>query len=246
MAGGIDSMDAPLREAVRLAGGRRALARKLGIARMQRWTRVRQSQLFAVAKVTGLDPRALRPDLTAWIDAEILRRQLAATDGGAAIAELAESLGSRWDGPILDAGLTDLWASLAAVRWVARERRLKVQALCYGRDDAAQEARSYAMALAHVAGRASSTHVANVFGCSRQNVDNASERYIRARDGDEAEDHIQGEFGDGRPRVWESGSNRLRLAKGPDPDLWAAEARFESFLRGEDLAAIPEPKRRRA
>lgn len=252
MAGGerkvwrIDAMDAPLQAAVARAGGRRPFFRALGGTSRAAWTTTPKERLFDVARISGMDPRELRPDLVDWIDAEILRREFAEAGGGAAIADLAESLESRWDGPVIAPAITDLWASFASVMWVARERRMTVQRVCYGVDEAAQEARAYAMALAHVAGRASSTNVANVFGCTRQNVDGASARYQRARDGDDADDHIQGQWPDGKARVLELASNRLRLAKGPDPQLWAAEVRFEKFLRGEDLAVTPEPRRARA
>lgn len=237
--------DVGLQRAIAAAGGRRQLSRALGIRQFQRWRRIPQSQLFKTAQVTGIPPEQLRPDLADWIAQELERRRLAESDGGLTLQDLAASLEDRWDGPVIDTGLTDLWASFAAVMFVAGERRMKVATVCYSADPAAQEARTYAMALAHVAGRASSTNVANVFGCSRQNVDNATERYLRARDGDDPEDHIKGQFEDGRPRVMELGSNRLRLAKTADPKLWAAEGRFEKFLRGEDLAA-PQPERKRA
>lgn len=246
MAGGIADMDEPLREAVRRSGGRAPFFRRLGLKARPHWRTTPAERVFEVAKISGLQPAHLRPDLADWLAAESERRAQAEAGPGLTLPDLAESLADRWDGPSLDAGLTDLWATFASVMFVARERRLKVQAVCYGKGAAAEAARTYAMALAHVVGRASSTNVANVFGCARQNVDNASERYLRSRDGDDPEDHIKGQFSDGRPRVLEIGSNRLRLAKGADPALWDAQQRFETFLRGEDLAAptlTPERKR---
>lgn len=234
-------MDAPLQRAVTAAGGVRLFFRKLGLARPD-WRTTPRARVFQVALLSGVLPEDLRPDLAEWIGEERTRRELAEAMGGVSLAQLADSVENRWSGPTIDAGLTDLWASLAAVMFVARERRLKVQAVCHGKGAGFEEARAYAMALAHVVGRATSTNVANIFGCTRQNVDNASERYVRSRDGDDADDHIQGQFADGRPRVMELGSNRLRLAKDADPKLWSAQQRFEAFLRGEDLQPQTQAK----
>lgn len=234
--------DPGLAAAIAAAGSRYALAKVLGVSRAaaHKWTRVPRGRLFQAAQLTGLAPEALRPDLADWIAGELARIERAVRgDGG--VADLAAAIARRWQGPGVDVGLVDLWSTMAAVMFTARERGLKPQAVYVGKTKADESARAYAMALAHVVGRASSTNVAGVFQVSRQNVDNASERYIRARDGDDPDDHIQGQFPDQAPRVFEIGSNRLRRAKTGDPALWEAQRRFEAFVAGE--ATPPERKR---
>jgi hypothetical protein len=108
-----------------------------------------------------------------------------------------------------------------------------------GKSRVDEAARALAMGLALVAGRARATNIAGVLGVSRQNVDNAAERYLRARDGDDPEDFIGGGNTDGRgERVFEAG--RLRLARAADPHLWALQRRYEAFVE-TGLAPSPPP-----
>lgn len=235
----VAQMDGPLQLAVRRAGGRTALFRALGLKGRPGWATTPQRMVFAVAEVSGVPPKDLRPDLAGWIDQEMERRRLC-LESGLNLVDVADATRERWEPSLtVDAALVDLWSVFAALLFVSREKGVRIQRLCRADDAEAEAGRAYAMALAKVVGRASSTQVAQVFGCARQNVDNASERYMRARDGDNPEDFIRGQFPDKRPRVLELGSNRLRLAKEGDPALQAAEERFESFLRGEDLQPSP-------
>jgi len=223
--------DPGLRAAIAAAGGRSALMRAIGMrAKNHRWRTTPQRWLFAVAEATGLDPAMLRPDLAAWIGVE--RARLARIAGGEdafGLAFVARRAGSRQIGFSLDAEMTDLWAVMAAARFAAFERRLRIKQLFTGETRAEQSARAWAMALAHVVGRASHTHVGAAFGVSRQNVQNAAERYIRARDGDDPDDFVQGLAG-GAPRVVEA--SRLRGVKTADETLWQAEQRFRAQLEG--------------
>jgi hypothetical protein len=221
---------------VQRAGGRKKLSRALNISHPIKWTRCPQARVFEVAALTGMDPRALRPDLAAWLDAEEARMKAAAGAAPLSLSAFASAVEHRWSGLTMDEGLIDLWATLAAVMFVARERGLKPQQIYTGRGAGAESARSYAMALAKVVGRARSTNIAGVFGVTRQNVDNASERYLRSRDGDDPDDFIQGYA---EPRVLEIGSNRLRRAKEADPALWEAQQRFDTFLHGERYVQSP-------
>lgn len=247
MPGGADKpIDAGLARAMAAAGGLRALFRALALERPN-WKRVPQGRVFQVALLTGIDPLQLRPDLAEWIGKETLRRSFAAAQGGVNLKALGAAVEHRWDGPSIEEGLVDLWSSLAAAFYVCRKRGLKAQQLYGGESKAEEAARAYAMALAKVVGRARSTHIAGVFGCSRQNVDNAAERYLRARDGDDPEDYIRGQFPADAPRVWEPGTNRLRRAKAAQDGLWDAEVEFSRFCSGERLAVDPPaPGRRRA
>ncbi|MNV63794.1 hypothetical protein D3C71_1564020 [compost metagenome] len=126
--------------------------------------------------------------------------------------------------------LLDLGLVVAAVKFAAVERGLASVAVISARGGQGgaptpeQSARALAMGLAVTVGRVSAETVAGVMGVSRQAVDNAAERYLRARDGDDAEDLDGG-------RVMERG--RLRRAKSADEGLWAAERRFLQQLAGE-------------
>lgn len=244
MSVGLAQMDAPLRQAIACFGSVTAFFRAVGAPGRPDWRRVPQSRVFDVARLTGIAPQVLRPDLAAWIAEEALRRERAAAAGVDSLQALGRAVEHRWDGPDIEEGLVDLWASLASVHFVARKRGLKAQQVYAGRTAGEEAARAYAMALAKVVGRARSTHIANVFQCSRQNVDNAAERYLRARDGDDPEDFIRRQFPDGAPRVYEPGSNRLRRAKAATAGLWEDQVAFERFLTGEDMApALPERRR---
>jgi len=58
-------MDRGLELAVKAAGGRAALARRLGLSKqaVTRWARVPAGRVVAVAKVTRVYAEVLRPDL---------------------------------------------------------------------------------------------------------------------------------------------------------------------------------------
>ena len=58
-------MDEGLREAIKKAGGLRALARALGISQtsLAEWRRVPAERLVQVEAITGIDRSVLRPDL---------------------------------------------------------------------------------------------------------------------------------------------------------------------------------------
>jgi hypothetical protein len=120
----------------------------------------------------------------------------------------------------------DLLIALAACRFVADRRRLGMAQVLAGEARHHAGSRALAMALAHTVGRASSETVARLYGCSRQNVDNASERFLRARDGDDPDDFV-----DGAAKVIERG--RLRRAKVADQALWALERDFAAIIAGE-------------
>lgn len=240
------SGEAPGREpglmlALEKAGGVRALGRGLGLApqSVSGWPRVPRARLFEVARVTGLDPEQVRPDLADWIKAERdrqwlerARQRFALRNGFAGATAKVKSARDHAapDGRTMD--LLDLGLITAAVRFVAAERGLTVSAIigaarggAGGSPTAEQSARSWAMALAVVAGRVNSETVAGLMGVTRQAVDNAAERYLRAREGDDAEDAEDG-------KVIERG--RARRVKSADPALWDAERRFVAQLAGEN------------
>lgn len=238
-------MDAGLQAAVVAAGGARKLARALGLKEPGLpWATVPQDRVFQVARAAGVPPEQLRPDLADWIEIETERRQLAQDGAVLSLATAGEAIERRWDGPTIEEGVVDLLTTLAAIWFVARLRGLKVPQVYSGAGRAEQSARAFAMGLAKVVGRARSTNIAQVFDVSRQNVDNATERYLRARDGDDPDDFITGQFSDGAPRVLERGANRLRHAKSADESLWPIEERFAAFIGG-DPDQLPQPERRR-
>jgi DNA-binding transcriptional regulator YdaS (Cro superfamily) len=55
----------PLTEAIRRAGGMRALARKLGIAHptIMRWKKAPPARVLAIEQLTGVSRYQLRPDI---------------------------------------------------------------------------------------------------------------------------------------------------------------------------------------
>lgn len=219
------------------AGSAAELARRLGLRPdCVKWRRVPQHRLFAVAKATGLEPEQLRPDLADWIELEGRRRWLARAKERQALIAVASGMadderhGNAHD---LEQIQIDTLVTLAAIRFAAAERSLTIGAVIAGRSRPECQARAWAMALAHVVGRASSTIVAQVCGSTRQNVDNASERYIRARDGDDAEDFLEVRAGIGR--VLENG--RLRRAKEADAGLVTAEDRFLAAIESKPQRA---------
>ena len=207
------------------AVGRNRLARGIGVKPQSvgRWRRVPADRVFDVARVTGLDVERLRPDLGPWLRLESSRRALARArerfaSGPAKIVTAADP-----DPKVID--VFELGVVTAALRFAARERGFQTRDLFAAErlGQEAQSARAYGMALAVVAGRVSSTVVAQICGGTRQNVDNCALRYERARDGDDPDDVAGG-------RVIERG--RVRRAKGADDALWAAERRFLEELAG--------------
>lgn len=238
MGGWLDRADEGLRAAVEAAGGRRALARALGLKHRMDWCTVPQDRVFQVAEATRLDPVRIRPDLEAFIRDERRRRRLAQVRDQFSLVRAAagaEPRDAHWS---LEEGMLDMLTTFAAVRFAAIERAIPSADVFTGRTPEARAARAWAMALALVVGRARATNIGGVFGVSRQNVDNASERYLRARDGDDPDDFLAG--GDA-PRVIERG--RVRRAKAATDDLWAAEARFRAQL---ERATAPAETRRSA
>ena len=226
------SRDAGLQRAIALKS-MAAIAAALGVSHqaVKQWPRVPQDRVFQVSRFTGLAPEILRPDLAGWIEQERGRQRWARAAERFSLVKAAAPALAATPRAALDQVTVDLMTTLAAARFVGAERDLALGLLIAGRRRPEMGARSWAMALAHVAGGASSTVVGVIFfGTSRQNVDNASERYLRARDGDDPDDFILGN--DGRDRVIERG--RLRPAKTAVLDLWEAEARFKALLQGDD------------
>lgn len=228
-----------LEAAFKAADGMRSLARKVsvGFSSVQGWRRVPRARVFDVAAATGLEPEVLRPDLADWIAAERhakwferARSRFAVSSGlgdGSATVRSHE----RPDPRTLD--LLDLGLIAAALRFAAEDRGLTGRAVwgaptggAGGAPTPEQSARSLGMALAVVVGRVNSETVAGVVGVTRQAVDNATERYLRARDGDDPETVEDG-------RVMERG--RPRAAKTACPLVWAAERRFVKRLAGEGV-----------
>lgn len=227
--------------AIRGAGGVRALARKIGQPRstVGGWYEVPASLLFEVAEASGVDAEVIRPDLAEWIPIERHRRWM--EKARARFALRSKTLGGEAHlkaegGQVRDMTLLDLGLIAMAMRFAAEERGLAVRAVIGapiggagggaggGGGSAEQKARAYAMGLAVVAGRVSAQAVADFIGCSRQGVDAAAGRYLRSRDGDDAEDVIDG-------RVMERGKSRP--ARTRDEALWEAERRFATVLAGE-------------
>lgn len=221
------------------ARGVRPLARKLGVApqSVSSWARVPRARVFEVARATGLDPAAIRPDLADWLAAEKerawmerARSRFAISSGlgtGRAAVKSARDV-ERPDGRTMD--LLDLGLITAAVRFAAGERGLTLGCVMSaprggagGAPTPAQSARSYAMSLAVVVGRVNAETVAGLFGLTRQAVDNATERYLRAREGDD-------EFAE-QGQVLQRG--RLSPARKADDSLWPAERRFIAQLTGD-------------
>lgn len=224
--------DEGYRLVLQTVGGLNKLADRLGIKRQSMdWRSVPQKRLFEVAELSGLDPARIRPDLADWIVEERKRARmtLARERFGLAIAILTpdpRAAARR----MTDEISLDIMVAIAACRFVASERKVSFAAVMAGVGKEDQAARALAMALAHVVGRARSSNVGAMFGTTRQNVDNASERYLRARDGDDPDDVI-GEGADGKARVIERG--RVRRAKDAAEELWDLETRFAAALAGE-------------
>ena len=219
--------------AIESAGGVCALARKVGMShqRLSKMRRAPRDLVFDLARASGVEPETVRPDLADWIEAERrrgwmerARSRFAITSGlGGGVAKVKRG----GDAAVMD--LLDLGLVVAAVRFAGGERGLTAAGIMSaprggggGAPTPEQSARSLAMGLAVTVGRVSSETVASVMGVTRQAVDNAAERYLRARDGD---DDAEG------GRVLERG--RLRKAKDADDGLWAAERRFLQQLAGE-------------
>ncbi|MGR6533114.1 hypothetical protein [Brevundimonas sp. RM1] len=226
--------EAGMQAAIDAAGGVRPLARKLGVhaSSISRMRRAPRDSLFAVARAAGVEPETVRPDLADWIEAERRRGWMERARARFAISsglDGASARVSRKSGEAAVMDLLDLGLVVAAVRFAAGERGLTPAAVMTaprggagGAPTPEQSARSLAMGLAVAVGRVSSETAAQILGVTRQAVDNAAERYLRARDGDDdAEDG----------RVIERG--RLRKAKAADDSLWDAQRRFAAQLAGE-------------
>lgn len=216
--------------AIAAAGGRSKLAALLDMPRQNlKWRTCPQEHLLAVASVTGLSPADIRPDLAEWARIEQSRRLLERARARFGSTQLAEFKTAKIRTPSEPAQQTveifDMGVLIAALRFAAAERGFPVKALWEAdrHGQAAQSARAYGLALAAVAGRVSSTLVAAVIGCSRQNVDNAARRYERARDGD-----VDEEVSADGVVIVERG--RRSKAREPNEALWAAERRFLETL----------------
>jgi hypothetical protein len=225
---GTRGRDEGLTAAIAAAGGLGRLAAALGVKRQSiEWARVPQGRLFEVARICGLDPARLRPDLAAWIDQEKQRRRMSLARERFALVKGACGVRLTITRQSDDELTIDLLTTMRAARFVAERRGVAYPAVLVGRSKEAAAARALAMALAHVGGRAKSPAIGLFFGVSRQNVDNASERYLRARDGDDGDD-VVARGRDGAPRVMERG--RLRRAKEASAELWALEGAFVDAL----------------
>lgn len=215
------------------AGGVRALARALDLSASSvcRWATVPKELVFKVAKASGVDAAEIRPDLAGWIEAEQHRdwlsrarerMGLSALEGAKAKVRRAKS-----DAAVMD--MIDLGLVVAGVQFVSHRRGLQPYAVMTAKGGAGgaptpeQSARSLAMGLVVTVGRVSSETVAAVMGGTRQAVDNAAERYLRSRDGDCADDQLDG-------RVMERG--RMRRAKTADDNLWTLQRDFIDHLAG--------------
>lgn len=230
--------DAGLALAIERAGGVCALARKVGVShqRLSKLRRVPRARVFEVARAAGVEPEAVRPDLAEWIQAERERQWMERAKARFAIAAdpkaRAVEVWPRSDGRpgVMTMDVLDLGLIVAAARFAAHERGLTVDQVLRapvgggGSPTPEQAARSYAASLAVVVGQVGARVVAGVLGLTRQAVEKAAERYLRARDGDEADEL------DDEGRVIERG--RLRRAKAADESLWAAERRFLAQLAG--------------
>lgn len=225
--------DKGAQKAIAGAGGVRPLARKLGLpaSRVCRWSQVPKELVFEVSRLSGVDAEAIRPDLAEWIDAERHRGWLerarqrlgyGGMEGATAKTKNAEGVAAVME-------LLDLGIIAAGVRFVAERKGLTSHAIMSAKGGAGgaptpeQSARTLAMGLIVTVGRVKSDLVATIMGGSRQAVDNAAERYLRTRDGDEPEEG-------GGPMVMERG--RLRRPKVANDDLWQLQNDFVQALGG--------------
>lgn len=217
--------DHGLKLAVASAGSISELARRMKVSRdrLRRLQTCPQGLVMEMARVTGLDPVDIRPDLAAWIERE-KRKRLAHVSAmrRAAILVRPDLANAPAEPPPQQQELLDGLVIYQAVRFAAASRKVSEAKVWVGGDRDGEMARSYAMALAAIVGEVSPTAIARVFGCTRQNVQNCTVRYLRARDGDDDDDR------DGDGRVIERG--RLRQAKSGDPALGRDEALFLAIL----------------
>jgi len=226
--------------AIRKAGGIGQLARLCGVSKpsVSKWDTVPRERVPVIAAALGLKPEQIRPDLADFYEAERERGWIERARARFAIASglpegataTVKAMPGRPEPGTMD--LLDLGLIVAAMRFAAEEAGLHVRAVmgapaggAGGTPTPEQSARSRGMALAVVVGRVNSETVAGVAGVSRQAVDNATERYLRQRDGDDPETVENGQ-------VIERG--RRRAAKGPDEQVWADERRFVRRLAGEE------------
>jgi len=233
-------MDGRLQEAVKLAihgaGGVRRLAARVGRhpGRVCRWRKVPQALVFEVARASGVDAEVLRPDLKDWI---VMRRRQQVLARGRERFGILAAVAVNGGELLGEAELVDFLVILSAARFVAAARGLELGHVVHGQDRPHAEARSLAMALASIVGRAKHGQIAALYGCTRQNVDNVTMRYLRRRDGDDPEDQVLvDEDGEttviaGGGRVIERGRLRLARAEG-DGGLWKLQDRFAAVLEG--------------
>ena len=224
-----------LAKAVRACGSRHALADKLGInhSAVGKWRQVPEQRLAAVAAATGIAAEDLRPDLATRLRLDRQQQALNRARERFSLAGATAKVKSPSQPRATAVDLFDLGLIVAGQQFAARSRGFTTSQVM-GADmhgQAVKSARAYGFALAMVVGRVSSTLIANVLGTSRQNVENASERYLRARDGDEAADWDDPAFDPSMEgHVIERGRRRPR--KSPSEQLWAAEAEFLNWLEG--------------
>lgn len=217
------------------AGGITAVARTVGVSpsAVVRWADVPQEHLEAVSRISDIEPEVLRPDLAEWIRTRRRRAMLTRGRERFAIAAAVAVTGAA-ELPGEDE-MIDLMLTVAAIRFTADRRGLRIGQLLFGRTKPEEAARARAMALAAIVGRASHTTIASVYGCSRQNVDNVTVRYLRARDGDDPDDLVEvdddGEQLAADGHVIERGRRRVAKAEG-DAAILAEQARFAALLDG--------------
>lgn len=233
--------DAGMRRVIDHFGSLEKTALALGVTRQGLKRRVPQKRLFQLENITGIAAEQLRPDLAGWIEArrdeQRAERMALARSRFSLVAAAAGRPPTPSRIPSADDEFAmDVLTAIAAARFVAADRGFAPAAVLAGLAREEQGARALAMALAHVVGRAKSATIGAMFGTTRQNVDNASERYLRARDGDDPDDWIA-RGPDGKPRVMERG--RVRRAKSASAELWDLADRFALYLD-------PEPERKRA
>lgn len=177
--------------------GLRHLARELGLhpSTVARWRRVPRAHLDLVARLSGLEPEAIRPDLKAEIDAEIQRRAIErarlvyGSAGDVARLKGAAEAAGEAGVPARVMRSFDLCVTHAALSFAASQFGVEAPALYSapfgqgGSPSPAQRARAYGLALAVVVGRIEPTAAASLVGATKQNVQNIARRYLDARDG---------------------------------------------------------------
>jgi DNA-binding transcriptional regulator YdaS (Cro superfamily) len=219
-----------LSRARRAAGGGRALAKALGLSKssVHGWRQVPEGRLFDVEAVTGISAEQLRPDLAGLIrlQRQAQRMQRARQQHAFAGARVRMKDGQGQE--VVSARaieVFDLGLIVAALQFSAQLYRMPTAAVLAAHSHEERAARAYGFALAFVVGRVSSTLIAGILGTTRQNVENAGERYLRARDGDDPE------AVDGFGYVIERG--KLRRPKDASEALWRQEQQFLDWFEGK-------------